>query len=81
LLTFWDPSVALHENPQLALILDFYWLALQLMRHVVLHVTCWNKLHMGQNGTDGHKIPKLLLRQTFVIFRGGQSGEIIIHSV
>jgi hypothetical protein len=51
LLTIWDPSVALHENPRLTLILDLYLLALQLIQHGVLHGMCWNELCMGQNGT------------------------------
>jgi len=57
-------SVALHQNPQLALILDFYLLALQLLGHGVLRGMCWKELHMGQIGTDGHKIPKWLLVKT-----------------
>ena len=57
-------SVALHQNPQLALILNFYLLALQLLGHGVLRGMCWKKLHMDQIGTDVHKIPKWLLVKT-----------------
>ena len=65
LLTFWDPVLLFIKIPNWHWNWIFiYWRFSLELGHGVLRGMCWKELHMGQIGTDGHKIPKWLLLKT-----------------